>query len=62
MQKREMIELLQNVEDESKIDSLLENLDLFKSKESKNPTIDEFKSLILSLLWIKKTVNIIVKS
>ncbi len=48
MQKREMIELLQNIEDESEIDSLLENLDLFKSKEPKSPTIDEFKSLILS--------------
>ncbi|MDW0092686.1 hypothetical protein RHK27_20155 [Clostridioides difficile] len=48
MQKREMIELLQNIEDESDIDSLLENLDLFKSKEPKSPTIDEFKSLILS--------------
>ncbi|UWD50633.1 DUF4355 domain-containing protein (plasmid) [Clostridioides difficile] len=45
MQKREMIELLQNVEDESEIDSLLEN---FKSKEPKSPTIDEFKALILS--------------
>lgn len=48
MQKREMIELLKNVEDESEIDSLLENLELFKSKEPKSPTIDEFKSLILS--------------
>lgn len=48
MKKKEMIELLQNIEEESEIDSLLENVDLFKLKDKKELTLDDFKALILN--------------
>ncbi|MBT2157955.1 hypothetical protein KK420_19015 [Clostridioides difficile] len=44
--KKEVLELLKEIEDDAEIDSLLQSTDLFKSASDKKLTIEEFRELI----------------
>lgn len=46
MLKKEVLELLKEIEDDAEIDSLLQSTDLFKSASDKKLTIEEFRELI----------------
>ncbi|MCC0682738.1 DUF4355 domain-containing protein [Clostridioides sp. ES-S-0005-03] len=46
MLKKEVLELLKEIEDDAEIDSLLQSTDLFKSASDKKITIEEFRELI----------------
>ncbi|MCC0693391.1 DUF4355 domain-containing protein [Clostridioides sp. ZZV14-6387] len=46
MLKKEVLELLKEIEDEAEIDPLLQSTDLFKSASDKKLTIEEFRELI----------------
>ncbi|HBF0595575.1 TPA: DUF4355 domain-containing protein [Clostridioides difficile] len=46
MLKKEVLELLKEIEDDVEIDSLLQSTDLFKSASDKKLTMEEFRELI----------------